>query len=652
MVGVFELLWRPIRKRRNNMKKRLLALSLAAGVTAFMTACGEETTNTDIIRASAADNVDSLPKCDKSYEGMLATIPSKGQILVCHQGEWENVAKTVQSSSKSSADSDAGCTAKENKDKSGVDIVCAGETITTLKNGTKGADGQTGPRGGAGNPGAAGQDGTGTNGKDLKLDDTDCRATYMAGGVVIYTCGDGEYLENLNGTSATLKTWNALSLDPRIMNTSETMIGDVSTYFLKPASGTCEGKVERWKDNDSWKVDEAVEALTPVDEAELKHNFAVKGTATLIVGDNVKPRTDVKLEPAVGALFSFTTAKSVQSFGGLCLTYSSEQPMELILTNGTNVARSPLAASTSKKTVDLLVNDFKPDSANVNLSTIAGQVKNILVKAVGSLKAGEYTNKFAVYELGAYGRCSGKTIVDIEAKLSTVKKGTFTDKRDSKKYNTVTIGDQTWFAENLDYDYKVHVDPLHDGKDEDPTFKCDTEHPCVEKLVYNYSDENKALYGGRLYSWSAAIDSASLARAATPMTCGTGFTCALPATVQGICPQGWHVPSVDDYNTLRATAMDFVGYNSEKLRALAMLDESAGGKNWLGFSAKLGGIVEDNGTSLYNTGVGLYLVLSNEYSTTNYYVGSVGKNEVYAPAYSHSKNYLRAIRCVKDKAKE
>lgn len=119
------------------MKKRLLALSLAAGVTAFMTACGEETTNTDIIRASAADNVDSLPKCDKSYEGMLATIPSKGQILVCHQGEWENVAKTVQSSSKSSADSDAGCTAKENKDKSGVDIVCAGETITTLKNGTR-----------------------------------------------------------------------------------------------------------------------------------------------------------------------------------------------------------------------------------------------------------------------------------------------------------------------------------------------------------------------------------------------------------------------------------------------------------------------------------------------------------------------------------
>ncbi len=635
MVGVFELLWRPIRKRRNNMKKRLLALSLAAGVTAFMTACGEETTNTDIIRASAADNVDSLPKCDKSYEGMLATIPSKGQILVCHQGEWENVAKTIQSSSKSSADSDAGCTAKENKDKSGVDIVCAGETITTLKNGTKGADGQTGPRGGAGNPGAAGQDGTGTNGKDLKLDDTDCRATYVGFDVTLYTCGDEEYLENLNGTTAALKTWNALSLDPRIMNTSETMIGDVSTYFLKPASGTCEGKVERWKDNDSWTVDEAVEAYTQVDEAELVHNFAVKGTATLTVGENVKPRTDVKLEPAVGALFSFTTAKSVQGFGGLCLTYSSEQPMELVLSNGTDVARSPLAASTSKKTVDLLVNDFKPDSANVNLSTIAGQVKVVFVKAVGSLKAGEYTNKFAVYELGAYGRCGGKTIGDVEDWAKTAKKGTFTDPRDKNKYNTVTIGDQTWMAENLRISY------TYTSKLGNPMSSCPT-------------DPDELAAKGCLYTWAAAMDSASQlgGKASTDPgynECGHDMTCVATPPVQGICPDGWHLPSKAEYEALVEAANFDDSY--PKITFYALFAEP---KNWLGFSAAATGYTDkDFATASMYEEKNFYAYSSSQYGKTAPYLflinASSKKTDFSTANYG---NRGAAVRCVKNKAKE
>lgn len=628
------------------MKKRFLAIGLATGAMVFMTACGDETTNTDIIKADIAANADSLPECNKSYDGMLASIPSKGTILVCTQGNWENVAKTIQTSTDSSGNStnQSGCTAKTTD--GGVQIVCDGKAVATLKNGEKGAEGSDGKQGPQGDKGDPGSNGSGSSGKDLKLDETDCSVTYIGFGITLYKCGGEEYIENQSGYTANLKTWNALNLETAIKNKAGT---NISTLFavssFESAAGNSDGKF-LWNGEDAWIDDDAA-----VTTERLGKDFAIRAQAKLTVESGATTLSMFPIEPMVGVYMQFSSI-SVHSLGGLCLTYEAKQKMELIAVHniGLEVARVPLNASSKVTTVNILPGDFKADSADAKVAGILGDAHAIIIKAVGSLEAGEYENEFAIYEIGAYGQCNGPTIKDFEEKAKTIQKGTIRDSRDGKTYKTVTIGDQTWFAENLDYDYKVHVNPLHDG--EDPDFECDDSHECVEKLVYNYSDENKALYGGRLYTWAAAIDSASLARAATPMTCGTGFTCSLPATVQGICPQGWHVPSVDDYNTLRATAMDFVGYNSEVLRALALLDESAGGTNWLGFSAKLGGIVQNNGTTLYNENVGLYVILKDEFTDSYYYIGTFGKTAMSVPDASHSKNYFRAIRCIQDQAKE
>ncbi|MDD5941876.1 fibrobacter succinogenes major paralogous domain-containing protein [Fibrobacter sp.] len=86
---------------------------------------------------------------------------------------------------------------------------------------------------------------------------------------------------------------------------------------------------------------------------------------------------------------------------------------------------------------------------------------------------------------------------------STAVTGEMTDSRDGQTYRTVTIGMQTWMAQNLNYD-------------------------TTDSWCYNDSAEYCAKYG-RLYTWGAA---------------------------KAVCPSGWHLPTKADFETLIAAVGD------------------------------------------------------------------------------------------------
>lgn len=114
---------------------------------------------------------------------------------------------------------------------------------------------------------------------------------------------------------------------------------------------------------------------------------------------------------------------------------------------------------------------------------------------------------------------------------------TLKDLRDNQVYKTVTIGTQTWMAENLKIDY---------------------DYGSAQSFCYNYiADSCSSL--GHLYTYSAAIDSAGI-YSKTTEGCGTGVAkCVVgagndTARVRGICPEGWRIPTIKDWTNLIMTA--------------------------------------------------------------------------------------------------
>ena len=113
--------------------------------------------------------------------------------------------------------------------------------------------------------------------------------------------------------------------------------------------------------------------------------------------------------------------------------------------------------------------------------------------------------------------------------------GSMTDSRDGKVYRTVTIGKQTWMAENLNY---------YDSTD----LSVKKKSWCFGKK--DNGDSTTCDVAGRLYSWAAAIDSVALYDGGKGVDCGYRKACKLPEKVQGICPLGWHLPTKDEWETL------------------------------------------------------------------------------------------------------
>jgi uncharacterized protein (TIGR02145 family) len=124
---------------------------------------------------------------------------------------------------------------------------------------------------------------------------------------------------------------------------------------------------------------------------------------------------------------------------------------------------------------------------------------------------------------------------DAETVCPETLRSSFVDERDGQSYNTTTIGNQVWMAENLNYQTENSV-------------------------CYNYEEANCEI-NGRLYPWSDAKDLA--------------------------CPEGWRLPTEDEWKEL-AAAMGGDDIAGKRLQAIAEEYEGSIGSDDCDFSAKGG----------------------------------------------------------------
>ncbi len=206
---------------------------------------------------------------------------------------------------------------------------------------------------------------------------------------------------------------------------------------------------------------------------------------------------------------------------------------------------------------------------------------------------------------------------------------------DGNEYSTIVIGEQTWMSENL------RVTRYADGT-EIPLFEDDASWDLLED---NNDDKGYCLYTnagsmdysdyGCLYSFAAAVN-------------GIPYEVN---DVQGVCPDGWHMPSRDDW----AELIEYVG---GPLVAGGCLKE-AGTNHWE--------ITESDVTNEYKfnavPGGDRYLWGGNyeRISNIGYYWTSTENTKSDAVVYWFhytsvqsyksllGKSYGLSVRCIKDK---
>lgn len=240
-----------------------------------------------------------------------------------------------------------------------------------------------------------------------------------------------------------------------------------------------------------------------------------------------------------------------------------------------------------------------------------------------------------VMEWGYYD-CEKYTCVDTTY-LSKAKRiegayGEILDTRDNKVYKVITIGEgansQTWMAQNLNYAYDVET---------------------AKSYCYGKSADSCAKYG-RLYLWSAAMDSAGIF-STDGEGCGYGETCSVKDPVRGVCPAGWHLPSRGEWEILFASVggPDAAGTELKAVLEWSSQTGDLADGNAYGFSTLHAGF-RNYDEYFSNAGSHAYFWSASLHENDNRYAYNVSMNinREGSGIYNGNKQLAFSVRCLQD----
>jgi len=184
-------------------------------------------------------------------------------------------------------------------------------------------------------------------------------------------------------------------------------------------------------------------------------------------------------------------------------------------------------------------------------------------------------------------------------------------------YETVQIGEQCWFAENLRAENYRNGDVI-------PADLSDSEWEETTEgavSVYDGGLSNLSIYG-RLYNWYAVDDDRSL------------------------CPSGWHAATDNDW----ISVVDLLGGDSSSgiaLKSQQGWNDDGDGNDSVGFSALPGGVRAETGVYL-NKGAGGYWWTSSPSNSTAYSRDMQTNANYCSRGDDYSLNAGFSVRCIKD----
>lgn len=164
-------------------------------------------------------------------------------------------------------------------------------------------------------------------------------------------------------------------------------------------------------------------------------------------------------------------------------------------------------------------------------------------------------------------------------------------------------------------------------------------------FCYNNEETNCTKYG-RLYTWAAAMDSVG-SWSSNGKGCGYSKTCSPTYPVRGVCPEGWHLPSENECNTL-FTAVGGSSTAGTKLKSTSGWTSNGNGTDDFSFSALpagdryIGGRYDDEG---YHAD---FWSSTEDGSGSAYNMRFAYNNDDVTLSDVADKNRGLSVRCLKD----
>lgn len=177
---------------------------------------------------------------------------------------------------------------------------------------------------------------------------------------------------------------------------------------------------------------------------------------------------------------------------------------------------------------------------------------------------------------------------------------------DGNTYNTIRMGSQCWLAENLRTTHSPSTGSYLVNPQNLTGDSCTYSYKSKVAHWYNNDSTNSVSKGyGLLYNWCAAVDTcASDTSEVATHSCTNpndnpnpnSWDCVFAEPRQGICPEGWHLPSREEWKTMT----NYVGNQSEY--------QCNGNKKWIAKALA-------SNSGWYSTGTACHV--SNNQSTNN-----------------------------------
>lgn len=621
------------------MKQIILGCFLA-----LLVACGDSTSEVYKENMSVVAEVSDLPDCTEENEGELVFVTADSAMRVCAKEKWyfaENSSPTF----------DYSCTTKELKNKKGIKVVCNGDSVGVVLNGSQGKTGRAGEGctidnwtdstvtitcgdstvtleiGGSRTPDV--KDTVVRDSDEVPLDSEavavslDSLAGYTQKGpftkgstVYLYELTDGRTLKQTNGNF----TSNIVSDDGRYKFTARDLTSQyalliVDGYYRNEVTGAVSGAPIRLKaiSNMLMRRSANVNLLTHL-EFERVYYLVTKEKMTVRAAKR-KAQKEILTAFHIDTTGMKTESEDLDVFGSsdadaalLAISIllqgdrSETDLMALLAEISNDLAEDGLWNDDRSARIKAEIADwaffqdlakFRKNVEGWGLNTKEGiggfekYINNFIAKsydidtcvAVNYDTVQKINNSFSAYNGRTYqcypdsgykrpNRITWVEIKDNPYLNDTIEYKTMIDWRNRRLYHIIDVMNGrkylgSWMAEDLDIEYRVKGAP--------------------------YGNSYQLTHG---YTWAAAMDSAAVYSSAGA-SCGDGKTCSASGDVQGLCPDGWILPTKSDWVELIETVdgVDYTEDNFDKntaakaLKATSGWNGDEGSTNEYGFSA-------------------------------------------------------------------